>query len=290
MAFTQKLINVAFTLATGQFSGGGNTASLEGLRISARIDGPGGLTCQTASVAIWGMPLSMMNQLSLIGNQYLTVAPQNTISVTAGDSSSNMQLTFSGTIMSAFVDASSQPQVCFRVEAFPGGALNVQPTDASGTADQIDVAQKMQALASLANPKLEFENHGVSVTLRKQYLSGSVGNQIYALAQAAGIEAMIDRGQLSIWKSGQGPDSGVTIASPDMVGHPAFSQSYIYAKTLFNPAFRLGQIVTVQSEIQAACGKWQINRVTHDIESNIPKGKWFTTLCGTPFSAQTASN
>ena len=291
MAFSQKLINVAFTLATGQFAGGGNTANLEGLRISARIDGPGGITGQTATVAIWGMPLTMMNQLSLVGNQIYTVSPQNTIKVTAGDSPQNMQLTFSGIIRSSFMDASRQPDICFRVEGAPGGAVNVQPATAgSSSSGQLDVVQKLQTLAGLANPPLEFVNHGVSATLRNQYLYGSVNYQIYKLARAAGIEVMIDRGKLIIWKAGTGPDSGITISSPNMVGYPTFSQSYIHVPIPFNPGIQNGQIVTVQSQITAACGKWQVNNFTHEIESNIPKGKWFTIVSGAPFSAQTPSS
>ncbi len=283
MTFSRKLINVAFTLATGQFQGGGNTANLEGLRISARIDGPGGPSLQTASVAIWGMPLTMMNQLSLIGNQFMSTSPQNTLTITAGDNAQNMPTAFTGTIMSAFVDASSQPQICFRVEASPGGALSAQPGTNVGYDGPMDVVQRLQSIAGQAN--LEFVNNGVSGTLSNQYLYGSPRDQILSIVRSIGAEMSLENGKLSIWKAGQGPDNNITIAAPDMVGYPAFSQAFIYAKTLFNPSLHLGQIVTVQSQIQAATGKWQINRVTHEIESNIPKGKWFTTICGTPQSA-----
>ena len=226
----------------------------------------------------------MMNQLSLIGNQWLSTTPQNSITITAGDSAQNMSTAFIGTIMSAFVDASSQPQICFRVDASPGGALSAQNGTSGGYDGPMDVVQRLQAIAGQAN--LQFENNGVSGTLPNQYLYGSYRDQILAIVRAVGAEVSIENGKLSVWKPGQGPDNNITIAAPDMVGYPAFSQSYIYAKTLFNASLRLGQIVTVKSEIAGASGKWQINRVTHEIESNIPKGKWFTTICGTPQSAQ----
>ena len=288
MAFTQKLINIAFTLANGQFEGGGNTANLEGLRISARIDGSGGQSMQNATAAIWGMPLTLMNQLSMIGNKFFNVSPQNTISIMAGDSPSNMQLAFKGIIKSAFADASSQPQVAFRVDAMPGAAADVMPGNSGGVSGGLDVAKKMNALATQAG--WNFENFGVNITLNKQYLWGSVLGQIRHLARIAPCEFSVDRDTLRIWVTGQGPSSSVTIAPPDMIGYPTFSQSYVFVKTLFNPDFRLGNIVTVQSQLTAATGKWQINHVTHEIESNIPKGKWFSTISGMPFTAQDPSN
>ena len=284
MSFSQKLINVAFTLATGQFAGGGNTANLEGLRISARIDGPGGAEGMNATVAIWGMPLTMMNQLSLIGQQFMSMTPQNTISISAGDDRSNLSLVFSGTIITAYVDAAAQPNICFRVEANPSAAINTIPAGNGQGYENLDVAQHLQQIAGKLEPKLEFENNGVNVILQKVYLDGSWGNQIQQLARWAGIEYEINRGKLSIWLLGKGP-SGATIAPPNMVGYPAFSQAYVYVKTLFDPNIRNSQIITVQSEIQPACGKWQVYHVTHEIESNIPKGKWFTTIGAMPVDA-----
>lgn len=287
MAFAQKLINVRFSLATGQFQGGGNTADLTGLRISARIDGPGGMEGMTASVAIWGMPLQMMNQLSLVGQQFMAVTPQNTISITAGDTPSSLPLVYSGTIITACVDAGQMPNVCFRVESSLSSALNTIPVDAQGF-DPIDVAQYMQSLASQSTPKLDFENNGVNLKIPKVYLDGSVYTQIRSLARQAGIEYIIDRGKLSIWMLGQGP-TGATIEPPNMIGYPSFSQAYVYVKTLFDPTIRNGQIITIKSELTAACGRWQVYHVTHEIESQIPKGKWFTTIGAMPITPASQS-
>src|SRR5262249_46240849 len=131
----------------GQFEGGGNNATFSAIsgaafdpntpRISARIDGPGGETGITLSMAIYGMPLSQMNQLSTVGSQ-INYIYKNSVTVSAGDPVSGQQLVFQGNITQAYVDAQSQPQVAFRVEALPAAELNVRsvpPTSVKGAAD-----------------------------------------------------------------------------------------------------------------------------------------------------------
>jgi hypothetical protein len=48
--------------------------------------------------------------------------------------------------------------------------------------------------------------------------------------------------------------------------------------SIFNPAIKTGTKITVQSELTPACGSWVAFHVIHEIESNIPKGKWLTEI------------
>jgi hypothetical protein len=276
MTFTSRQISVSFSMANGSFEGGGNTATLTGLRISARIDGPGGLTGMTLSMAIFGMPLSMMNQLATVGRQIGYIG-KNQITVMAGDAVSGMQLVFQGIITFAYTDGQSQPNVCFRVEAAPGALANVTPmapTSIKGTGDAAEMLQKMAQQGGFS-----FENNGVKVKLSNPYISGSIGAQIKNLAQSAGIEHIIDRGTLAIWNPGSVRSaSTVSIAPPTMVGYPAFNQAAVVVKTVFNPGIVNGAKINIQSDITPACGDWSVIHVTHEIESMMPRGKWFTLL------------
>jgi len=290
-------------MASGQFQGGGNSATFGALqsiagvaslqgdptipRISARIDGPGGMVGITLSMSIWGMPLSMMNQLSTVGKQYAYIY-KNTITVMAGDAVSGMQLVFQGNITTAYVDAQSQPQVCFRVEAQPGAYANVQNTPPTSVKGQADAAQLMQQLAGKAG--FQFQNYGVSTKLRNPYLWGAVGNQIKQLAQAGKFEHIIDRGKLSIWNANQGGPGNTLIAPPVMVGYPTFNQNSIYVRKVFDPTIQNMQKITVQSDLTPANGSWQVFHVTHEIESNMPKGKWFTIIGATPIMQETGTD
>jgi hypothetical protein len=158
MTFVSRQISVTFTMASGNFEGGGNSASLEGLRISAHVDSPGGVAGSTLSIAIYGMPLSMMNQLTTGVGRRLSYIGRNKVTVSA-----NGQLVFTGIIFQAWVDGQAQPNVCFRVEAMPGALANVTPLASTTQPGSQDVAQLMGQLARAAG--FRFENNGVNIKL-----------------------------------------------------------------------------------------------------------------------------
>ena len=82
MSFTQKHLQVDFSLSTGNFQGGGNSYSAKGLRITADIVKAGGISLGGANLVIYGLPLSVMNQLSTFGN-VLTDQGRNSVTVSA---------------------------------------------------------------------------------------------------------------------------------------------------------------------------------------------------------------
>ena len=119
MSFAQQLINVQFNMANGQFSdGGGNSYLAKGLRCRVHIENAGGASNFQMELAIYGLPLSVMNQLSTVGTRAFKMY-KNSICVEAGDEN-GMTLIFGGAITTAFVDAEGMPDVAFRVAASPG--------------------------------------------------------------------------------------------------------------------------------------------------------------------------
>jgi len=89
VSFTTKYIEVDFSLDHGVFANGGNTYTAKGLRISAQIVKAGGLSFGDALISIYGLPLSVMNQLGTFG-QTLNLIGRNTITVKAGDDPSTL--------------------------------------------------------------------------------------------------------------------------------------------------------------------------------------------------------
>jgi hypothetical protein len=83
-----------------------------------------------------------------------------------------------------------------------------------------------------------------------------------------------------MWDGKKGRSSGGVTLSPQtgMVGYPAFNQAGVVIRSIFNPTIKNGTVVTVQSAITPACGRWEVYSVTHEIESQIPKGKWFSII------------
>lgn len=299
MAFTKKIINVSFTLApavdakgniTSQptFAGGNNNkVDLTGYRVVANIVKGGGISSQgTLTLRVYGMSLSLMNQLSTLGKTPIYVlGPQmNQISITAGDETGT-SLVFQGAISQAYTDLSGAPEAAFNISAFSLLYQAVQTIAPTSYKSPVDVATVLQSLAQQMS--LKFENNGVSVILPTVYLHGSALNQCTDAIQMANIEwNQGDNGILAIWPKGGARAGNVPLISPangTLVGYPYPSGGGLLGlKTVFNPDLVFGTKIQVETSITPAVGIWTICSLVHDIESEVFGGQWFTTLVGTP--------
>lgn len=279
MAFSQKLITTSFSLGQGSFGpSGGNSFTAENLRTVCRIGKWGGASTGTMELAIYGMPLSVMNQLSTVGTQYQFVG-QNNVTVSAGDATS-MGLVFQGTITAAYVDARGMPEVAFRVSAQAGAqqaATPAQPTTRQGSSDAATV------MGNLAQQMgFSFENNSVSKQITNLYLWGDLRTQAKELAEAAGIEWVIDNGTLAIWNPGLSRQStgGAPLISAQtgMVGYPTFDSAAVIVTTLFDPIIKPGGSIQIQSDLTPACGTWGVNSIDLALDSMVPHGSWFEVI------------
>jgi hypothetical protein len=60
--------------------------------------------------------------------------------------------------------------------------------------------------------------------------------------------------------------------------YPSFGQMTLMVTTLYNPTIMFGSLVKVESVMTPATGFWRANAVTHDLETEMPAGKWYTHL------------
>ncbi|MGO4337875.1 hypothetical protein AB4037_23445 [Labrys sp. KB_33_2] len=278
MTFSQKLINVQFQLASGSFGkNGDNTATITGHRVSFTCEYQGGFSQSQAAISIWGLPLSVMNQLSTVGKNF-SQRLNNKIAVFAGESQDAMSVVFEGQIITAFVDAEGMPDVAFRVLAQPGGYNAVKPAkpiSVKGSANAADLVKQIAGQLGLG-----FENTGVDAKLSNPYFAGSPWTQLQQLARHGGFFWTVECGKLAIVKPGQSRKNSEVLISPQtgMVGYPAFSQQAVIVKALFNPAVKHYSKVKIQSDLTSACGEWQVRKYVLELESMIPQGRWFMTL------------
>lgn len=305
MSFSQKIITASISLAGGNFGSSGNSTTINAtggmtanagqlqtlLRMSATIIAhAGGPSAGNMELAIYGLPLSQMNQLSIVGAQVMQQNRGNTIQVQAGDAETGLTTVFQGQILWAYVDAANQPQVCFRITGVPGGGGNattpVKPISLSGSQD---VATMMGSLSKQMG--LTLENNNVNVKVSNPYYGGSPWTQLVQLARHANIEYFVDRGTLAIVPAGQPRQTGGTpLVSKDtgMVGYPAFRQAQIIVTSLFNPAIQPGGTIQVQSDLTPANGTWRVNSLTYNLECAMPHGRWFQVMeCTTASGEQT---
>lgn len=284
MSYSEKEIDVTFDLAQGEFEGGGNRATVTGLRVMATITKRVGYEQSMAEISIYGMPLPLMNQLANVGNRW-GQAYLNGITLSAGDSQ-NKNTVFAGQIYMAFVDAQAstvagaQPQVCFRVSATPGYYQKLIPSKPVSIQGSAKVAAMMKNLASQMN--YGFLNNGVTAVLSNPYYPGTPWQQANQISKDAGIEWFIDNDTLVI-QDPENPRAGETVViSPEtgMIGYPAFNTNQVIVTALFNPYVQMMGLIEVQSSLTAANGKWIVQDLIYQLESQMPRGRWLMTITG----------
>lgn len=284
MSFTKKLIRVTLTMASGSFGSGGNVKVLDGYRVSSEIVTTGGVSGSSASIAIYGMTLSDMNQLTNVGTAFLSTY-NNTVLLEAGDEN-GLSTAFAGKIMDAYFDGNSQPQVCFRIAASTMDYYSQMKADPISTKATTDVAGLMSGLAKTMG--LGFENAGVVTKLSASYYYGSPWSMVQQIAKDSGILYLIDRGKLVIAQPGTARAGGEVIISPEtgLVGYPTFNQRNVNVTALYNPNVQYQGEVTIKSSLPSATGKFHVNALQYSLESQVPGGRWFMHLECIPTTGQ----
>lgn len=285
-SFSEKQISVQFSLASGQFEGGGNSFSVSGVKVDAQITVTGAPEIAQMALSIWGLPLTIMQQLTTVGTQW-NARYKNGIDVLAGDDESGLSLVFSGTIFNAFVQG-DQPNVSLQILAAPlvfESVQDVPPTSINGSADAAGMIQKLAG--QMAGIK-SFENNGVNVKLTSPYYYGSPWAQARQIAQDGNFDITVDRGVLVVSPPGTPRQGTAPLVSPQtgMVGYPTFVQNRVVVKALFNPAVKVFGPVQIKSSLIPANGTWQVMKEELDLQSIEAGGNWFMTLYCNPLGTQ----
>lgn len=276
MSFVQRKLTLTVTLGAGDFgdSGTSNTATLEGYWADATITKsnlPAGDSCE---VRVWGISQTLANQISRLGKP-LSADRKNLLSIQAGDDVSGMTLLFNGLIWTAYQDFEAMPEVALVMTCNSG----VQPYTTPGAPftynGTIDAANIAQTLATQMG--LGFVNNGVSVQLSSPYLPGTPMEQFNRLKDQADFYGAIDAANvLSIWPKGSpnGSAQDVTIAPPNLVGYPQYSDTGIIIRALFQPGLAIGEVFNLQTSITPVNGQWQTWALRYDLSTR-PDGPWF---------------
>lgn len=299
-SYVVREIDVSVTLGQGTFGqSGSSTAKLSGLRVVANIAKRGMPSMDQASIRVYGMEPSMMNQLSTVG-VLPTMTRDNSAVVEAGDATNGMTTVFSGTMQRAY-QVLDQPDTFFQIDCWTGMLPAMQPVVPTSYATGFDVASAMSSLANKMG--MVFENGGVQVRLPPSYFAGTYYDQVDAIRRAANIEATIDSGAvppvLAIWpKNGtRGGTVPLIQKSSGLIGYPRWEQFGISFRTIFNPSIRLGGVVQInstlfppsaataassQEQLQAAGpnGFWYVNSLVLSLSSQEPNGPWFCDCAG----------
>lgn len=291
MTFIRRKIDLTFQLGTGSFGlMGYNVVTLSGLRVQCSILKTNGPSLGEAHLRVYGLTPSLLNELSAL-NQADMAARQNRIIVKAGDEKMGMATVFEGQVAVSQVDMGSAPEVALNVQAFAGQLFALKTDDPVSYPGSADAAVILANLAQKMG--MTFENNGVSVQLATPYYAGSLMEQARRCAEDAGVELFIDdsepgKNTLAIWPRGGKRGGLIPLISPEtgLVGYPGYSSGTmggITVKSVFNPNLRIGGLARVQSDLHVANGQWQIFDLSHDLDSEMPGGMWFTHFNGSPY-------
>jgi hypothetical protein len=287
MSFVQRKLKSTFVLGTGNFGlQGQNQLELSGLRTTSDVIYAGGLGVGTLDLAIYGMTLSHMNQLSTLGMVYSEVR-RNSITLDAGDDKNGMATVFQGIILNAWPDMNAMPNVPFRITAMAQLLTAVAPSSVVNVKGSADAATLLAGLALKMNPPCRFENNGVSVKLQNPYYDGSAFNQAQQIVRHAGIEwNSCEKGILAIWKPGQTRGGTTIILSKDtgMVGYPTATSNGLSVRTIWNPSISLGTRIQVKTTLKLAAGsgEFSVYKIDHHLDAYTPNGRWFSDIQSTP--------
>lgn len=253
---------------------------LTGHRVIAEIVNAGGASQGQLSMKIYGLPLAMINRLTMIGPTMTEYRGKNSISVSAGDDGSALSLIYSGQIDQSWGDFQGAPEVCLNITALAALDAAMKPVPGTSYSGSTDVAQIMSDFAKEAG--LAFVNNGVNARLASPHFRRSVLEKIKTCAAAANINYFVDRGALVIWPLNGARSGQVPLLSPTsgMIGYPIFSSGGINVQTIFHPDVMLGGKISVDSSLTPARGEWNVFAVQHSLESERPGGAWFTYISG----------
>lgn len=284
MAFTRRRIDLEFQLGQGDFGKEGvDAVRVSGLRVNATVVRSGGAQMSELQMRVFGLPLDVMNRLTILNILRQYDARRNTVTFSAGETDAPA-ICFIGNIVEAWADI-SQPEAAMYVRAASGYLDLLQPVAPTSYKGAVDAAFILSGLAAQMNPPLTIENSGVSVQLSNPYLAGTLLDQIRAVARAGNFNCVIDdvNRRLAIWPANGTRGGQRTVIGPatGMIGYPTYTQSGIQLTTLYNPSIAFGTEIQVESQLLPAKGGWTVAQVSHDLESETPGGKWLTRLeCG----------
>lgn len=281
-SYVERLLNFTFTIGQGQFGEtGSNTVKVTGLRSFVSLDLWGLPGFNVCNARIYGLPPTILNQISTLGTAVDVMARRNEIAIEAGDAVNGMTLIHKSIINQAWSALNDQPETCLQILASGGQIANQQPQDVISVDGPTDVPTIMAKIAK--NLGYNFLNDGVSAKVDSAYLDGSGLKQAYDLAQAANIEIYVDNSKdpplLSIWPRNGTRSGSIPLISPEtgMIGYPEWSGTGLKFKTLFSPTVPItkGGTVEIKSSYTQANGPWYITKLNYNLASNAPNAAWF---------------
>lgn len=283
--FKKKRIDAIITLGSGQFGEEqGDTKTFSGHRITAHLTANIGESMSAALVRVYGVSLQDMNQLTSIGPINQTAFGKNTLVLAAGDDGEVLTTIFTGSLLYCQGNLQQSPNAYLDIYATAEGLAAIKPALPDSWKGDTPCWLIMSKFAADAGWSLN--DLGIKSVLTNPYFSGSTLDKIRACSRAGRFCYSVNNNILTVipkdGEPGIASDNIIDITSDTgLVNYPYFSGDSVSFRSIFNPQFQIGRKVNISgSEILQANGQWNINAISHSIESEVPGGEWFTDVKG----------
>ncbi len=305
-SYQKRKLDITITLGQGTFGQTGtNTVKLSGLRVVASIDKRGYPSMDRAQARVYGVPPSIMNEVSTLGIPLTMWRAGNAMLIEAGDAANGMSVVYSGYLHQAWQDFDDVPDTFLMLIGWGGQDKAIFPVAPISFKGSADVATLLQGIADRSLWK--FENSGVRVQLANPYFSGTALEQVHAIGRAANIEVYIDTNQspnvLACWPkyATRGGLVPLINTKSGLVNYPRFQSNGMGFRCIFNPNIRIGGQIQMESTAGGSPtmvntaqggnttpsgtqsggpnGLWAvISPLTYSLAAEMPGGDWFTDV------------
>jgi hypothetical protein len=254
-----------------------------GLMAQARITFAGLPSAAALQATIWGLTPAIMNQLNTL-SAIFQMQPANLVTVFASNADgANRTVAFKGGILNCTPDFNRQPEAPINIQAYAALDIATLPSNPTSYVASGDIVTMIKTIAAEVNYNTEF-NDVSGVSLSRMYLDGSPRDKIMAIKDAVkdrGIMVdFVENNTIAVWYASKGRTKPVPLISPDtgLIGYPSYTGFGIDVRTIYNPNIIQGGQIQVNSSLPGASGLFTVYGVSHDLDAQIPGGKWETMV------------
>lgn len=289
-AFTERKARVTVTVTRANSSGVQTPTTYTFLQHRMRINvRQGGNQFGNAKIEIFGVPPDTMNNIARLWLETLT--PQNTdtvaIDVFSPDAQDYVPF-FSGVIAWSAVNGGGMPAVSLIIEANAAMALMNATAAPYSNAGPVALEAALTSIASAQGFSVDYSAAAPQYQLTDVRVTGSPMEQIAGLmAHFNDLTWFVNLQRLIIRSAGApfATDSIRIAADNGMQRLPVYSSSGIQLDTLFNPLLRPGVACDIETQQFDFVNRtlWVAAVLAHDLEPNLPGGRWTTSLAASSF-------
>lgn len=280
-SYVRRQLRATFTLggSGAVFPGtNNNVLVVTGLRMSAQVQATARLAAQMA-LTVQGMKRSDMDAITVAWAQPPIVFDHFVL--LEANNGNGWSKVFSGTIIEAQPEYRSAPDTYLSLAAVVGYFQKIAPVEPRSYTETVDIGLVAGDIASAMG--FQFVNGGANAVLAGPiYLHGTLVDQLDTACQMAGCDYYLTNDTVTITPRGQ-PIEGAQVAvrlnkDTGLIGYPVYERAGLNVEALYQPVFGTGVPIDVESIVPSATGRWYPYSMVHNLDANMPSGKWQTNM------------